>query len=68
MVNQTVDEGCLSRATIGNEGSLFACDEACLSPATSVVCESRPGRDHRARGISLRMRGPLSLRCVSLRR
>jgi len=53
MVNQTCDEACLSRATSGSEGPLFASDEdACpeehreegplLNP-TKNVCPERAG-------------------------
>jgi hypothetical protein len=35
MVNQTSDEGCLSRATIGSEGSLFKSQEGFLSRGAS---------------------------------
>ena len=48
MVNQAPEEGCLSRATIGSEGSLFIPDKVrFLRPERS--CEMRflhPGRDY----------------------
>jgi len=43
MVNQTPDEGSLSRATIGSEGSLFADPHKPRAGRMLITCRGRGG-------------------------